>query len=1115
MFTEESKIDLSTAPADQAGLPVACWSEPLVIDTYEPGAPEEYPQVLDNRVYQGSSGKVFPLPFHERIEPEKAPHAWEAVHLENRWMRVVILPELGGRIHIAYDKTVGYDIFYRNNVIKPALVGLTGPWIAGGVEFNWPQHHRPATYLPTDVAIEREADGSVTVWCSDHDPFARMKGMHGIRLRPGSSAIEARVRLFNRSEERQTFLWWANVAAAVGDHYQSFFLTDVHHFADHAKRAVATFPAVSGVYYGVDYPARVDKEHPHADRIDWYRNIPLPTSYMVTDTDDAFFGGYDHSRRAGFVHWADRGIAPGKKQWTWGNAPFGHAWDTNLTDTDGPYVELMAGVFTDNQPDFSFLEPGETKTLSQFWYPISEIGPPLQATREAAVRIEAIDVDTVRIGVSASIVADAARVILTDGGCRTLHSSAHNIAPGSPAIIDVVVPEGVSARDLVVRVEHGAAVLVEHAWRERGDDTSPASAVAPPSPAEVATVEELHFVATYLQQYRHATRSPRPYWEEALRRDPGDVRSNVALGILAYGEARYEKAIARFETAIERETAWAPNPESGRAHYCLGLALRRVGRVREARRAFEKATWNAATAVPAHLALARDLASPEPLVALDHARQAFRQDVENLQVRDVLTVLLRRLKRADEASGVLEETLRIDPLDQWARHLAGLAVTDDATILIDVALEYASVGDGATADRLFGLAQAAASRRPLGQVNVGPLAGLHRAAAALRREDLDTAGEAILEAAALDTVHALPNRLDDVDALLAVAKFDPKIAVAHAMLGSWYFDRGRVAAVDSWTRGLEAAPVSALQALLHRNLGVAAYNDAHDSAAALEHFTAARTARPDDARLLYESDELAARTDENTPERLARLEADPELVRARDDLSVERARLLTEVGPRLRPATYCSLGVSSPGRAVKVSSSVLGMPPRSGIARDALADGNSATAVDALERMMALPESLGEARHPLATTADLHVALGDAYTAAGRDGDARRAWEIAAGARGDFTDMATVAFTERSAWSIVALQRLGRSGEAAAELDAFERFIDEEAVRPAEIDYFATSLPTMLLFHDDLTVERNARSARLRELRTRLTEHLTSRPPDVSQTDRPERRTRLTDPNDR
>ena len=170
----------------------------------------------------------------------------DAVHLENEYVRLMVLPGLGRRIHIGLDKTRDYDFFYRNDVIKPALVGLAGPWISGGVEFNWPQHHRPATHLPTETAIETSEDGAATVWCSDHDPFARMQGMHGVRLRPSSALIELRVQLVNRTDDVQTFLWWANVAAKAGEAYQSFLPTDVRVVADHAKRAVTTFPAADG-----------------------------------------------------------------------------------------------------------------------------------------------------------------------------------------------------------------------------------------------------------------------------------------------------------------------------------------------------------------------------------------------------------------------------------------------------------------------------------------------------------------------------------------------------------------------------------------------------------------------------------------------------------------------------------------------------------------------------------------------------------------------------------------------------------------------------------------------------------------------------------------------------
>ncbi|MCU1585459.1 MAG: hypothetical protein JWM49_2015 [Microbacteriaceae bacterium] len=1088
MLAYESKIELPPVPANQAEAPVAVWSEPLTIDTYEPAAPDRYPQFLDSRVYQGSSGKVFPLPFHERIESSKNARAWQAVHLENDWMRVVILPELGGRIHIAYDKITGYDMFYRNNVIKPALVGLTGPWISGGVEFNWPQHHRPATYLPTDVAIERESDGSVTVWCSDHDPFTRMKGMHGIRLRPDSSAIEARVRLFNRSEETQTFLWWANVAAAVGDHYQSFFPTDVHFVADHAKRAVVSFPEVNGKYYGVDYPSRLDAEHPDADRLDWYRNIPVPTSYMVTHTENSFFGGYDHSRKAGFVHWADRSISPGKKQWTWGNAPFGHAWDINLTDTDGPYVELMAGVYTENQPDFAFLAPGETKTFSQFWYPISAIGPATQATKDAAIRVESITPALLRVGVSTSLVAEGASIEFTDSVGRTLDTIVRDIAPDAPVIIDWPVPDSTAAADIVVRVVSNARELVAHSWRAAdaaGDP--PASAVAPPAPTDIATTEELNLVAAYLRQYRHATRSPEPYWLEVLRRDPDDIRANIALGSRRYSAALYAEAAQYFERAIRRETAWAPTPASGESHYLLGLALRRLGRCYEAQHAFEKAAWDDAQSVAAFLALARLNASPDPERALDYASRALRRDAENLQLRALCVVLLRRLERHDEAAEMLEQTLRFDPLDQWSRDLAGLPASDDATILLDVGLEYLSVGAEEDANRLLALAVDANAHRPSGQVNVGSLAWIHRAALAVRSADERGAIDALAEATALDATNALPSRLDDIDALTAVASLDLTNPVVAAMLGSWYFDRGRFTdAIVTWNAGLSGSPDAATVALLHRNLGVAAYNVSHSIAEATRHFDQARAAAPDDPRLLFESDQLSARARIPAADRLAQLDARPDLVADRDDLTVERARLLTETG---QPAEALSaLGARHFQPWEGGEGIVLGAWDAASVAlsREALARGDGHAALAAIEPAITPPASLGEARHPLATTADLHVTLGDAYAAVGLYEEATASWTVAANARGDFTDMATAAFTDRSAWSILALYRLGRRDEATRQLDAFARFIDEEAAKPAEIDYFATSLPTMLLFHDQLDTERDARIARLRSLWMRL-----------------------------
>ncbi len=255
--------------------------EPRVIPTYPVGAPEKNPVFFEKRVYQGSSGKVYPVPFIDKVYDKPVPVTYQSARLENDYVRLVMLPEIGGRIFLGQDKTnADYDFFYRQDVIKPALVGLAGPWISGGVEFNWPQHHRPGTFMPADVHIEEEADGARTVWMSEHDPLNRLKGMHGIRLRPDSSLVELRARLYNRTPFIHTFLWWANVAAEVHDQYQSFFPADVHYVADHAVRATSSFPIADNPYYGIDYQHR-----PGANDLGWYKNIPVPTSYMVCQTD--------------------------------------------------------------------------------------------------------------------------------------------------------------------------------------------------------------------------------------------------------------------------------------------------------------------------------------------------------------------------------------------------------------------------------------------------------------------------------------------------------------------------------------------------------------------------------------------------------------------------------------------------------------------------------------------------------------------------------------------------------------------------------------------------------------------------------------------------------------
>ncbi|MCR5623388.1 MAG: DUF5107 domain-containing protein, partial [Treponema sp.] len=398
---------------------VQIWEEEVIIPTYETGKADKNPMFLEKRVYQGSSGKIYPYPATQEISLEKKDKAWHAVWLENAYLKVMILPELGGRIQRAIDKTNNYDFVYYNHVIKPALVGLLGPWISGGIEFNWPQHHRPTTYMPVDYIIRENSDGSKTLLTSDVDQMNGTKEITGFTLYPDKAYIEIRGQLYNRTPLPQTFLWWANPAVPVNDNTQSIFPPDVHSVYDHGKRAVSRFPIATSEYYKHDYSEGVD--------ISRYKNIPVPTSYMAEPSAYNFVGGYDYGVKAGLLHVADHHVSPGKKQWTWGCGDFGKAWDRNLTDSDGPYIELMTGMYCENQPDFTWLKPYEEKVFHQYFMPYKACGQVKNASIDAVLNVEETD-GKLYICVYATSERKGAKLIVTEKG-REIYAEKISVSP--------------------------------------------------------------------------------------------------------------------------------------------------------------------------------------------------------------------------------------------------------------------------------------------------------------------------------------------------------------------------------------------------------------------------------------------------------------------------------------------------------------------------------------------------------------------------------------------------------------------------------------------------------------------------------------------------------------
>lgn len=1072
-----NRLQLSPAPATLHG-PVKAWSQPVTIDTYSPCPPDRNPMFLEKRVYQGSSGKVYPLPYFDRIETERRPRTWQALHIENEYLRVMILPEIGGRIHVMYDKTSGYDLIYRQETIKPALVGLAGPWISGGIEFNWPQHHRPATFMPTDWQIESHEDGSRTIWCSDHDPMLRMKGMHGIRLHPDRAVVELKVRLYNRTPLTQTFLWWANVATRVHEQYQSFFPQDVQYVADHARRAMSQYPLCDGRYYGVDYAARRQRGIPSNEQpsqfvppgtyapndLSWYANIPVPTSYMCLGSKHDFFGGYDYKANCGIVHIADHHISPGKKQWTWGNHDFGYCWDRLLTDPDEqgvchPYIEIMAGVYTDNQPDFSFLLPGETKSFSQFWYPIHSIGPAQQANVHAAISCK-VDQRQLKVGICVTRdISEATLLVAVKDKVARREKFALSVA--RPAQLTIALPKGTRASDIRIELidPQGRQIISYHPETPLQGIT-PAAATEPPAPSGISSMDELYVVGLHLDQYRHATRKPEDYWREALRRDPLDSRCNTAMGSWHLRRGEYAPAETHLRRAMQRLTSRNPNPADGEAHYLLGETLRRVGRNDEAYDALYKSTWNHAWRQAAYLSLAEiDASRRDWTRALEHVNESLRLNVDHLRARNLKAIALRNLGRNDEATRLLHETIQLDPLDWQSRRLLDEPIHCDVQTRIDLALDFSRLGQRDEAIEILMEAPALSD-------GTAPLVQYHLAYLYHLNGQQENADQHLQLTEECSPDYCFPSRLEEITVLSWAMQHNPRDARAPYYLGNLLYDRRRFTeAIALWER---AAKLDPSHATVWRNLGIGYFNIARQPAQAKIAYERALKADPSDARIVFERDQLWKRLRVSPRKRLREMDKHPDLVRKRDDLTLEYCALQIQQGKARDALTTLSTRAFQPWEGGEGVALNLWYLANLVLGRDLLNAGNASQALHHVESALNPPRTLGESRHPLANISHVHFWIAEALAALGRKKDARQHYSAAAEFRGDFQEMSVLAFSEMTYFSALSQKRLGRAKQAtgtARELLAHAKKLEKTE---AHIDYFATSLPTMLLFEDDL-----------------------------------------------
>lgn len=879
---------------------VRLWTTNETIPTYVVGPPDPNPRFYTGRTYQGARAPFYPYPVMDKLTDERVDKQYTVVYLENDHVRVALLPELGGRIVSAVDKSNQYDFFYRQHVIKPALIGMLGAWISGGVEWNVPHHHRATTFMPVDYTMETRPDGSKTVWVGETEWRHRLKWAVGVTLHPDRSWIEMTARILNRTPFAHAILFWINPAVHANDKYQVIFPPDVQFAVQHGKPEFAHWPIGAEAYAGVDYGG-VD--------LSWWKNHPSPVSFFAWDSQMDFFGGYDHGRQAGVLHYANHHDVPGKKFFEWGNGPEGELWTRVLTDEDGPYLELMAGAWSDNQPDYSWLQPGQARTWRHYWYPIRNLGGACNATRDAALNLT-VSNQTARIACNTTREFREARVSL-QAGAANLFERAVTISPREPFVAEVPVPSGVKETDLRVSLASSdGRELAAYKPVPRSDLPMPEPVKRPVSPKEISSNEELYLTGLRIEQLHSPSFEAAPYYEEALRRDPGDVRANTALGIIRAKEWRWSDAEQHLRTAIERATANYIRPKDTEAHYYLGVVMRARGKTDEAIDAFHRAAWSQAWQAPASLALAEiECARHNLHLAVELVNRALASGAWNNKGRNLKSAILRRLGHLDEAEENARGTLAMDPLDfgalnelvlaqrqrhgtsqsadQTLAHLRRL-MRDDPQSYLELASDYEAAGLWEEASelllRLTGGETVLSRTHPLVYYHLGYCAEMAGHIQSLKYYKL---------AAQMPPDFCFPYRHEEEEILRKAIEWNPEDGRAWYYLGNLLFDRQPERAINAWENSRKIANDFAL---VHRNLGLAYAQTHKDFVRAIESIERAIELNPKDPRLYYELDLQFEAAGIPVARRLAMMSGHHRVVALRDDALARELALLVAVG---------------------------------------------------------------------------------------------------------------------------------------------------------------------------------------------------------------------------
>jgi tetratricopeptide (TPR) repeat protein len=879
-----------------------------VIPTYKVNPPDKNPMFFKGESYQGASKYIYPYSMNDAISNTKEDHIWKALVLENEYIKLCVTPEIGGKLYYGTDKTNGYNFLYKNEVVKPSNIGMLGAWVSGGIEWCVIHHHRASTLLPVDYALTDNTDGSKTIWVGETEPRHRMRWTIGITAYPGKSYFSAEVKIHNPTSYTNTFLYWANVAVHTNKDYQVIFPPSVQVATFHAKNSFTNWPVSTEVYNDQDFTRGVD--------LSWWKNSPEANSYFAYDLKEDFMGAYDHGKETGTVEIGDHNIVKGAKLWEWGSAAKGQATEAVLTENSGPYAEIMVGAFSDNQPDYSWIKPYEVKTFKHYWYPVKDIQGFKYANLNGAVNLEKREESKVFLGYYSTQKVNKARIVLKKEG-KVIFEKLLTISPEAAFTGSVKIDGQYNITDLyteMVNTETNEVLVAYQPVEQKKPGPLPETVKKPDLPGDIRTIEELYLTGSRILQFYNPTLNAMDYFDEALKRDPNDIRTNIAVGNIHLRNGEYAIARSYFGRAIRRVTKDYTRPSTCEALYMEGLTLKAMGLYDEAVDTLYRATWDYAFHSAAYLELARISCIKGDLQkALGQINESLTTDAVNNSAIDLKASIQRNVGDLEGAKKTISEVISKDPLDFRAcnesylialkegnQKLSGEILANLKRKMRDFDQNYLELAVGYLNDGMITEAEDVLLRFEGKDQEISYYLGYIKDMNGNKTE----AQKLFNSASAMQVDYGFPFRLETEKVLTLVSKYNPADPKPYYYLGNLLYDKQPVRAIASWEKAVSLDPS---MAIAWRNIGFGYYHFSNDLKKAINAYEKAIAIKKDDPVYFAELDPLYEINNTPVEIRSALFKSSNDIVRQRDDALVREIMVLNLAGESKKAVDYLKI----------------------------------------------------------------------------------------------------------------------------------------------------------------------------------------------------------------